>query len=195
MGTKVIAGPATLSYPHLHQPQPGKNGAKPKYSGAFVFDSKNPKLVELQAAAVEAAEAKYPGKGAEMLRTGKLKSPFRTDAEAKGYPAGSVYINARSEQKPQCVYAWPDPTTPPGVKPKPAVIPDDKIRDELYAGAQVNASFAAFTYDTDGNRGVSFALNNVQKIGEGVRLDGRKNAEDEFDVDLSAKPADLESLI
>lgn len=194
MSTKVILRGVTLSYPHLHQPQPGKNGGKPKYSGAFVA-APGANLADLQAAVLEAAEAKYPGKGAEKLRTGWLKSPFRTDAEAKGYPAGSVYINARSEQKPQCVYSYPDPKTPVGSKPKPAVIPDDKIRDELYAGAQVNVSLAAFTYDTDGNRGVSFALNNVQKIGEGVRLDGRKAAEDEFDVDMSAKPADLESLI
>jgi hypothetical protein len=194
MSTKVIMKGVTLSYPHLHTPQPGKNGGKPKYSGAFIAPP-GYNLSELQAAAIEAAEAKYPGKGAEFLRTGKLKTPFRTDAEAKGYPAGSVYINARSEQKPQCVYSCPDPKTPVGQKPKPAVIPDEKIREELYAGAQVNVSLAAFTYDTDGNRGVSFALNNVQKTGEGARLDGRKNAEDEFDADLSAKPADLESLI
>lgn len=195
MSTKVIARGATLSYPHLHQPQPGRNGGKPKYSGAFVFAPDNKSLAELEAAAIEAAEAKYPGKGAEMLRTGKLRSPFRKDAEAKDYPVGSIFINARSEQKPQCVYSWPAPGTPVGEKPKPAQIPDDKIRDELYAGAQVNVSLAAFTYDTDGNKGVSFALNNVQKTGEGARLDGRKAAEDEFEADLSAKPADLESLI
>lgn len=190
MSTKVILRNVTLSYPHLHQPQPGKNGGKPKYSGAFLATADNASLKEAEAAAVEAAEAKYPGKGAEMLRTGKLRSPFRKDWLAKGYPEGTIYINARSEQKPGCVYAWADPNTK-----RPAVIPDDKVREELYAGAKVNVSLAAFTYDTDGNRGVSFALNNVQKIGDGERLDGRVSAENEFEADLSAKPADLESLI
>jgi hypothetical protein len=36
MSTKVIMKGVTLSYPHLHTPQPGKNGGKPKYSGAFI---------------------------------------------------------------------------------------------------------------------------------------------------------------
>jgi hypothetical protein len=42
---------------------------------------------------------------------------------------------------------------------------------------------------------VSFALNNVQFIADGKRLDSRVSADDEFDAVLSEAPADLSSLI
>jgi hypothetical protein len=58
----------------------------------------------------------------------------------------------------------------------------------------VRASLRAFAYDTNGNKGVSFGLNNIQKLGEGQRLDGRKAATDEFDADLSQAPADISAV-
>ena len=37
-------------------------------------------------------------------------------------------------------------------------------------------------YDTDGNKGVTLFLNNVQKVRDGDRLAGRPDAEDDFDA-------------
>jgi hypothetical protein len=65
----------------------------------------------------------------------------------------------------------------------------------MYPGAQVRGSVSAFGYDYQGNKGVSFGLNNLQKLGEGERIDGRVAADAEFDVDMSESPADLEHLL
>ena len=39
----------------------------------------------------------------------------------------------------------------------------------------------AFTYDTKGNKGVSFGLNNVQKVKDDEPLGNFSRAEDDFD--------------
>ena len=64
------------------------------------------------------------------------------------------------------VYLWPEPGTT-----KPAKVEPEKIKDVFYAGAIVRAQLSAFPYDTDGNKGVSFGLNNIQKLAEGEEID------------------------
>lgn len=207
--TRVITADAILSYPHFHQPQAAQSDdgdAKPKYSGTFIFtpevlateDGKQ-KFAAMQAAAIEAATAKFganiklPGGQTiaivQAMKEGIIKTPFRTDALKKGYPEGSVFINARTTDRPGAVYSYAGPDN------KPAKIPLDKLKEELYPGAIVRASVTAFGYDRKGNKGVSFALNNVQKLRDGTRLDNRVEAENEFDADLSAPPADISTLL
>lgn len=199
MSTRVITGEVVISYPHLHQPQPAQEGGKPKYSLAAVFLKGSQDRAKLEAAVLEAATEKFgatmtvAGKKvsvADALKMGVLRSPFRTDVAAKGYDriGGEFFINTRSDNQPQIVYAWAGPDG------KPARVPQEKIKEDIYAGARGRVSITAFGYDTAGNKGVGFALNNVQKLGEGERLDNRVKAEDEFDADLSQEPADLESL-
>lgn len=204
--TRVIASVCTLSYPHFDKAQAAQEGQVPKFSGAFVFSPEQQNTPEgkltmaaLQAAAIAAATDKFGSMWtlpngqvisiADALREGVIASPFRKDALAKGYAEGSVFLNARTAQQPGCVYAHAGPDG------KPAMVPQDKIVEVFYAGAQVRPSLTAFGYNHGVKKGVSFALNNVQKIGEGDRLDNRKKAEDEFPVDLSQTPADLGSLI
>jgi hypothetical protein len=188
---------AILSYPHLHQPQPSTDGKAPKYSSTLIFtpeilaDPKEKALFEaLQKAAIEAINAKWPGKAEQLLQSEGFKKGFRRDAAAKGYPEGSVYVNVRSTQQPGMVYSYAETGTT-----KPARVPADKIKDEFYPGAVVRATVAAFAFENNGNKGVSFGLNNIQKLADGARLDGRVAAENEFDVDLSQAPADLSSLV
>lgn len=191
MSTKAMTPQAILSYPHLAEPQPGKKGAKPKYSASLVFVA-GTDLSQLEAAALEAAREKWGAKAETMWKTGQITlrggkgATIRTDSAGKGYPEGSVFINVRTEQQPGFVYrhAGQDGKTP-------APIPADKITTDLYPGALVRATVRAFGYEVDGNRGVSFALNNIQKLGDGPRLDGRLAATEEFEADLTAAPADL----
>lgn len=188
--SSLITPRATLSYPFLAEPQKDDKG-KEKYSCALVF-AKGTDLTALRNALVDAAKAKWGNKVKigkveytieEAIEKGKLRLPFRTDAEEKGYPAGSTFINVRSEKKPGAVFAWADETG------RPARIPQDKIAEELYPGAIVRASLSPFGYDREGNIGITFGLNNVQKLAEGERLDGRKAAEDEFTAELNEAPA------
>lgn len=188
MAKKLLTPQATLSYPHIDEPVPPMNGkGEPKYSVALVFPA-GADLSMLQAAVLEAATDKWGTKAAALLKSGGLKNPFRTDGEAKGYGEGSVYFNARSTEKPGAVYLWADPATG-----KAMIIPDDLRKKELYAGAQVRASITAFAYDNEG-KGVSFGLNNIQKLGNGPRLDGRKAADEEFEADLSMEPAPMDDV-
>lgn len=187
--TLVVTSKAMLSYPHLDVPQLPQDGkGKPKFSATFVFPE-GTDLSALVAAAEAAAEEKWAGKSKEMFRTGALRSPFRKDAEAKGYTPGSIFVNTRSERKPGLVYLHA------GADQKPARIEEEKVKDVLYPGCFVRAQLRAFAYDSNGNKGVSFALNNIQKLADGERIDGRQDATEAFEADLSAVPADISALL
>jgi hypothetical protein len=97
---------------------------------------------------------------------------------------GAIYVNVKSDSEPGKVARWQDPQTE-----KPAILKDPA---EWYAGCHVRATLNAFGYDQKMNKGVSFGLNNLQKLGEGQRLDSRRSAQDDFDaIDAAAPIADL----
>lgn len=198
--TKVITGEAVLSYPNLVKPQAADDGkGKPKFSVALVFPTGRGATTQLAAAAIAAARDKWGAKADEMIKTGAINiyggkgAAIRTDAAAKRYtgprfPEGTVFVNARSETRPGLVYAHADPATG-----KPALVAEASIPDVFFAGSVVRASLTAFAYDTSGNKGVSFALNNLQAIRGGDRLDSRTAAQDDFEA-LAQDPADLSEL-
>lgn len=182
--TKVITGEVILSYPHLFTPKANDKG-KLKYSAALLFPV-GYDLTPLLAAAKAAGESFFQGKYNQLRQMEGFKSGFRRDGLAKGYPV-EVYINASSDNPVGVVDRYLDPETK-----KPRKITDP---NEVYAGCIVKASIRAFGYDNSGNKGISWALNNIQKWAEGDRLDGRKKAEDEFDADLSAPVASLDDIL
>jgi len=55
-------------------------------------------------------------------------------------------------------------------------------------------SLNAFAYDRAGNRGISLGLNNIQKLADGERLDGRLKAEDDFEA-LDHKTSELDEML
>lgn len=174
-----------LSFPHLDvpaQPPINKKTGKPegvaKYSMAIVF----PEGTDIEALKNEvvAAAVERWGEGAvAQLKSGRLKNPIRddaTDVKEKKYPKGSIFFNTRSEMKPRAVFPWPDQATGQAME-----IPEDQIKEVLYAGAKVRISVTAFAYDTAGNKGVSFGLGNVQLIdGTSPRWAGKADPQDEF---------------
>ena len=52
---------------------------------------------------------------------------------------------------------------------------------QLYSGVWARVSINAFAFNTQGNKGVSFGLNHVQKVRDGDYLGGRSKAEDDFE--------------
>jgi hypothetical protein len=195
--TYVITQPMMLSYPHIAKPQPSKDGRPPKFSASLVALPGTP-VDDLKAAVMATAKeffgdkVKVPGgflTVEQAFAEGVLHYPLRKDAVAKGYPAGSIFINARTERQPQCVYRTRD------ANGKAVKIPQEKIAEELYPGSMVRASLRAFGFDKEGKRGVSFALNNLQKWADGERIDGRVAAEDEFEADLNQEPASLDDVM
>jgi hypothetical protein len=195
--TLITTPLAVLSYPHFLHPQPADTeenpNAKDKFAGTFIF-LEGTDMEAMRKAAFAAAEEKWPGKAAELFKKGlpAFRSPFRyTDAEEKNYPAGSIFVGARSDTRPGLVYPYAEPGTG-----KPALVPLDKITEVFYPGAIVRAQLRAFAYDRKGNKGVSFALNHVQFVKDGERLDNRVKAEDAFEAtELAETPASLEDLM
>lgn len=184
--SKIISPEAIISYPHIFEPTIPPMATKPVYSCVLVFE-KDADLTEMKKLAHEVAKEKFGNKTESLLRDGKLRMPFRTDGlEEKGYPAGSCFMNTKNEHRPDVVSVYPGPDGRPTTIDDPA---------QIYSGCKVKASLRCYAYDVQGNKGVAFALGNLQKIADGERLDGRKRGADEFTADLSAKPADLSDLV
>lgn len=185
--SKVITPEAILSYPQLFEAR-SVDGSKAKFSCALVF-LEGTDLKALKDAVTAVGVAKYGAdKFADMVKRNALKLPFRK-GEEKSYPDGSIFINVRSDQQPGVVDRVADPKTG-----KPRVITDER---EIYAGCRVRASINAYCYDTSGNKGITFGLNNVQKLGDGERLDGKTRAEDDFTAEAPSveNAAGLDGLL
>ena len=184
--TKITTPEALLSYEHLFEPtSPEGSGAEPQYSACLVFN-KETDLSDLKKAVDDAGKAKWGEKYDSLKESGSLRLPFRTDRlKEKGYQNGSIYLNVRSKQQSGIAskYAGPDG--------KPQLIKDPA---EVYSGCKDRATLSVFAYEKAGNRGVSFGLNNVLKLDDGERLDGRLKAEDDFEA-IEDKPADIDNML
>lgn len=172
---KGVASYPALYAPRLpNKPKPGDVG---KYQLNILFDeaaTATPEFKALQKAALETAFEKWGDndKTRDAIKRKAIKLPFITDERVpEGFKA---MLRLNGKDAPGVVDCIKDPKTG-----KARVITDPK---EVYPGCFVRATVGAFAYETDGNRGVSFGLRNVQKMGDGPRLDNRSNATDDFDA-------------
>lgn len=158
----IITPTACAIFVYVWEPRESMNeGQPPQYSLSLLF-KKTTDISALRAAVAEAAKEKFGNK------PGKLKDPFREADELetppKGY-RGGVYITAKSKTKPGIVDGDLN------------VILD---QSDFYPGCVCRASVTPWAFDKKGTKGVTFLLNNIQKIKDGTRLDGKKSAEEEF---------------
>ena len=157
-----------------------QEGGEEKYQCELIFEP-GTDLKVLREAAELAIRNKWAGN-----RPKNLRSPFRKGQErdSDGYPDDCIFIGARSKDRPGvCVGPNREPCTDPG---------------EVYGGCYVKLSVTAFAYDTAGNRGVSFALNNVWKIRDGEHFGNWKSADEDFaseEVDTEAFGETVDSLL
>lgn len=130
---------------------------------------KDANIDALKTAAQDAATEKFGAK-----KTSGIRSPFRKTEEkdklaefAEEYP---LYITARSKDRPGVV------------GPNGKAVDDP---EQVYSGRHCRITMQAFAYDTAGNKGVSFGLQNVQLLDHDDPLNvggGRVAAESEFDA-------------
>lgn len=163
-----------VSYPNVFKPRKNELNGQDEYSVMALFP-KGADLSTLKKAAEKAAIAKWGADQNEWPTN--LRLPFRDQAEkAKksasgemmlppGHEAGGIFMNLKTKQKPHVV--------------------DQNVQDildqsEFYAGCWAIASVNAYAYDQKGNKGVSFGLNNIQKVADGDPLGGRTRPEDDF---------------
>lgn len=156
----------------------GKPDGDPKFSILLVFDRKAD-LSEMEEAVEEAAVAKFGTKARDLLAKNKLGTPIR-DA--------SDYVDEDADDDENYPFNLPGAKMVRfSTKDQPGVVDQDAepLMDkfELYDGCKARVSYRVFAYDTNGNKGVSVALINVQKMGDGKRLSGNPSAEDDFKED------------
>ena len=155
-------------YANVWEPRAMQEGKEPFYSVMMVFDKEAQATDEFKALkreAMKAAKEKFGEKLPSNLRT-----PFRKGEEkldTNGMEADFVFVNAKSKYQP-------------GVVDQGARDIIDK--DAFYSGCYARATVMAYAYDVQGNKGIAFGLQNLQKLGEGEVLGGRKAAKDEFSV-------------
>ena len=146
---------------------------KPKFSIRAAF----PPTAKLDALKKEAEMAAREKWGDKIPKT--LRSPFRTNEELENPIVGIgddwiiMSFSANEDRRPGIV--------------------DSKLQDiiddaDVYSGAWYRAQVRAFAYESAGNKGVSFGLQNVQKLRDDDPLgNGRIPASKAFEpVDVPA---------
>ena len=171
MSTRVITPPFIASYAYVWEARSTQNEdgtqGEPKFSMLMLFD-KSQDMTPIKKAIKEALEGKWGNRPPKSLR-----NPLR-DGDAE-YEDDEMYTNR-----------W---FVRASSKTKPGILDRDKEEitdpDKFYSGCIAVATINAFAYDVRGNRGISFGLNNIVKLRNGPRLDGRISADKDFeDVDV-----------
>ena len=174
--TTVITPIGVLSYPALFSPR-RINNSEPRFQLNLIFTAEAQKRHEyrvLVEQVSQAVEDRWPGKTKDPVFMRSLRLPFRSCAEREGVSGYDVpegkFISAWSKNKPQVIDRQRDDITVPA---------------DVWPGQHARASVRPFAYDTQGNKGVSFGLQNVQITRTDTpRLDGRRSAQQEFPNDL-----------
>ena len=160
-----------LSFPKLFEPEAFKPGDTPMYSAALLIPKGSDLHAKVEAAAVAALNAKFPGKGAAIRKQidSNVNKCCIQDGENTSYDGyqGHICVRAKSKTRPTAVDTDRAPLTE---------------RDgKLYAGCYVNASIEFFGYDNTG-KGLSATLRGVQFVRDGEAFGGGRPADaDEFD--------------
>lgn len=178
---RVTTGKVRLSFPHLLQPRAAlEPGGAAKYSVMLLIDKDDKETMKK----IRAAEKAAYDLGVAGVFGGKKPAPDRAsiikdadeDGTADDYPerAGCYYmtVSASEAYPPDVVDAQLNEVLSP---------------KQVYSGVYGRVSMQAYPYNTKGNRGVSFGLNNVQVFGIGERLAGGPTAQQEFE------PIDVDS--
>ena len=174
-GTKVWTPAFTGSFVNLVKPKAWQD-KEAKYSILMLFE-KNADLTHMRAAMIEAAKEKWGENAKKIVESPKFLSPFREQGEMVS-KSGELYTG----MKPGCICVNASKYESWG---RPQVV-DTENRElldasELYSGAIYRATVVAWAYDNS-KMGVSFNIENVQKLAEGDRLGGKiATANDDFE--------------
>jgi hypothetical protein len=170
-----------LSFPNLFVARAAVPGGEPRFSLNLIFNDEAIKTAEYQAlrkAVAEAIDGEWgAGKASDAKFVGSLRLPFRKTSEKEyaGYDQGTVFVHAWTKQKPGLVDAR---------------LQDILVPDDVWAGQLARATVRPFAYQQSGNKGVSFALENVQIVKKAMpRLDGRVEAKKAFGAVEGDDPA------
>ena len=164
--TRVMSPKFRASYANVFVPRAINEGDDPKYSITMLIPkSDKAGIASMKAAAKAAIVDKWGDKPPKNLRTPFRDGDDEDEDRGEAYK-GMIFIYASGKSKPGIVDKSKNPIESP---------------DEFFSGCFARATVNAFAYDTKGNKGVSFGLNNIQMLAKGEHLDGRTSAEEDFD--------------
>lgn len=180
---KVITGKVRLSYCHLMEPRQRNPKEEAKYSTALIIPKSDKVTLKALRAAEEAAIAE--GLASRKFTQREVDLGAKTQG-AKGLSASIIKDgdeDADLDKNPEYEGSWymnvSAGTRRPGIIDRQREPITDK--SEVYSGCYARVSITAFPYDRDGNKGVSFGLNHVQKLADGEPFGSFTRAEDDFD--------------
>lgn len=163
-----------LAFVTLAEPRAKKDakpGAKPKYSVAILLP-KGADISALKKLAADKAKEKWGDK-----IPAKMRNPIKKCVECQDKD-GNTYAGFDDPRFEYCI--WPTAINKPGVidgKNQPVTDAGD-----MYSGRWGMLNVHAYWYDMDGNRGISFGLDNVQLLDHDDSLGGRSKATSEFEA-------------
>lgn len=179
---RIMLSGVRLSFPKLFEPEAFKPGDDPMFSAALLIPKGSALHKQVEAAALAALNAKFPGKGAGIRSQieGNANKCCIQDGDKTSYDGYEGHVAVRAKNKV-----------------RPTVIDTDRAplaeRDgRPYAGCYVNASIEFFGYDNTG-KGLSASLRGVQFLRDGDAFSGGRPADsDEFsDVSEGASADDI----
>ncbi len=174
--TKVTTPKFRASFPAVFAPKAYKGG-KEVYSVVMLFDKKlkgEGKLSDMLNLIKATAIEKWGEVPAEVLNMELDTCPFN-DGNKKTYDGYEGTYTARAASQ------YPPAIVDTGNAKKdisPQAILD---QTEFYAGCYARASITAFTWEAMGRKGISFGLQNLQKLSDGETFSGRGDPLEDFD--------------
>ncbi len=180
-----------VSFPAVFTAKSYKGGAE-LFSLVMLFDKKlkaEGKLSDMIKLIKAAAMEKWGEIPAEVLDMKKDTCPFN-DGDDKSYSGYEGTYTARAaSQYPPAIVDTGNATK--NIKPQ-AIL--DKT--EIYAGCYARASVTAFAWEAAGKKGISFGLQNVQKLADGEPFSGRSDPLEDFEaiVPEEVEVADTDDL-
>lgn len=199
--TTVFSPLVRMSFPNVFKARAAQPGQAEFFSVAMLF----PKDIEASAAKLapamgldKKAFVEFQKKQFNEMRNAALKC-----AVAKFGDAAKEWINPKSP-KFNPAFKWPFANGDlkeqwqgyPGhlymrakTKFAPAVLDRDRTpivgptaEDKFYAGCWGFVTYTCYAYETQGNKGVSFGLQNVMKVADDEKFTGRNAVEDFADL-------------
>lgn len=173
--TKVVTGKVRFSFVNVFEPKTFGDNNEPKYSVMLLIPKTDvgtkKRIDDAIEGAKEAGIGKFGGKLPTLLKTTLKDADKDTDQDGEifankwDYTKGHYIINVSSKIKPAVVDANLQPIIDP---------------TEFYSGCYGRASIRFFAYNSNGNKGISAGLNNLQKLEDGESLGSITTPEEDF---------------
>lgn len=164
---------------NVFKPGAMEEGGEPKYGLTAIWDPSrfSPRDKELWAKIMAELDsecmARFKKKWADL--PGNFKRGIRDGSEKEGlegFGAGKLFASLTTKLRPGVVDAAKNPI---GL--------DHGNTDEIYPGCFCRATVTVYTYENKG-KGAAVGLMNLQKVGDGARIDGRTDAAGDFEDEV-----------